>query len=419
MKITVLTALTAADGARPTGRTAGGTAGSREGGGGPARSERSEPAGRAGRAARAAPHDGAAYDPVADQVATALRGNGHRASVFAAPADVRLLVAGLRRRRPDLVFNVLESFGGGEDATGGEIAVAGVLDLLRLPYTGSGPGELFLRQDKGLAKKIFAFEGLHYPDFAVFTRDADLETAGKLHTPLFVKPLTADASIGIDGDSLVHDTRAMLQRVAAIHEDLGDSALVEEYVEGREFYVGVLGNREPEALPPIEMDFSGLPDGAPRILGAAAKWSPGSAEFRGTRATIPDLPDELRARLQHTAVDAYRALRVRDYGRVDLRLTETGDIYVIEVNANCYLDRGGELAAAAAAAGLDYPRLIQRIVELASERQSAASPAAPAFRSPARSSSASRSRTAVSEPAEPGEPGATAATAGTAGAASR
>ena len=371
MRITVLTSQTAAERIEPADRPV-----------------RAEPAGRARRGQRSA---SAAHDSVADQVAAALRGNGHRASVFATPADLRQLLAGLRRRRPDLVFNLLESFGGGVNGTGGEVAVAGVLDLLGLPYTGSGPGELFLRQDKGLAKKIFAFEGLLYPDFAVFTRDADLETGGKLRTPLFVKPLTADASIGIDGDSLVHDTRAMLRRVAAIHEDLGDSALVEEYVEGREFYVGVLGNREPDALPPIEMDFSGLPDGAPRILGSAAKWSPGSAEFRGTRATIPDLPDELRARLQHTAVDAYRALRVRDYGRVDLRLTETGDIYVIEVNANCYLDRSGELAAAAAAAGLDYPRLIQHIVELATERQSAASPRAspaePAFRSPARSSS--------------------------------
>jgi D-alanine-D-alanine ligase len=396
MRITVLTSQTAAERAEPADRAG--------------RAEPAEPAGRAWRGQRSA---SAAHDPVADQVAEALRGNGHRASVFATPADLRQLLAGLRRRRPDLVFNLLESFGGGVNGTGGEVAVAGVLDLLGLPYTGSGPGELFLRQDKGLAKKIFAFEGLLYPDFAVFTRDADLETGGKLRTPLFVKPLTADASIGIDGHSLVHDTRAMLQRVAAIHEELGDSALVEEYVEGREFYVGVLGNREPDALPPIEMDFSGLPDGAPRILGSAAKWSPGSAEFRGTRATIPDLPDELRARLQHTAVDAYRALRVRDYGRVDLRLTDTGDIYVIEVNANCYLDRNGELAAAAAAAGLDYPRLIQHIVELATERQSAASPEAPAFRSPARSSSRSRPRAATAPPASPS------ASAAPSGAASR
>ena len=153
----------------------------------------------------------------------------------------------------------------------------------------------------------------------------------------------------------------------ASHE-LGDSALVEEYVEGREFYVGVLGNREPEALPPVEMDFSGLPPGAPHILGSAAKWSAGTPEYQGTRATLPDLPAELAARLQQTAVAAYRALRVRDYGRVDLR-TEAGEVYVLEVNANCYLDPAGELAKAAAAAGLDYPRLVQRIVDLARERE--------------------------------------------------
>src|SRR5919198_3318334 len=103
------------------------------------------------------------------------------------------------------------------------------------------------------------------------------------------------------------------------------------------------------------MDFSGLPEGAPRVLGARAKWDEKSPEYRGTRAVLADLPDELRARLQRVAVDAYRALRVRDYGRVDLRLTDTGDIYVIEVNASCYLERTGEFAMAAAAAGLDYP----------------------------------------------------------------
>ena len=314
---------------------------------------------------------GGAHDAVADQVAAALRKNGHQAKVFAAPADLRQLVSGIGRRKPDLVFNLLESFGDEPDGTGGEGAVAGVLDLLRVPYTGSGPGELFLRQDKGLAKKILAFESLLYPDFAVFTRDADLETGGRLRMPLFVKPLTSDASIGIDGDSLVRDTTSLLRRVASIHQEIGDSALVEEYIEGREFYVGVVGNREPQALPPVEIDFSNMPAGAPKILGSAAKWSPETPEFKATKATIPELPDELRARLQRTALDAYRALRVRDYGRVDLRLTETGDIFVIEVNANCYLDPAGELAVAAAAAGLDFSSLVQRIVELANERYAA------------------------------------------------
>ena len=309
--------------------------------------------------------DPKSYDVVVDQVAAALRLNKHRVSIFGVHDDVRKLVASLARRRTDLIFNLLESFG---DDTGGDVAVAGVLDLLRLRYTGGGPGELYLRQDKGLAKKVLAFENILYPHFAVFSKDADFESAGNLHLPLFVKPLTADASIGIDGESLVRDTTALMERVLAIHKKIGDSALVEEYIEGRELYVGVLGNREPLALPPIEMDFSGLPDGVPRILGSRAKWKKNSVEYKGTKSVLADLPDELRARLQKTALDAYRALRVRDYGRVDLRLTEAGEIYVIEVNASCYLEEGSEFATAAKAAGIEFPDLVQRIAELARER---------------------------------------------------
>ena len=309
--------------------------------------------------------DPKSYDVVVDQVASALRKKGHRVSIFGVHDDLRKLVTGLARRKTDMVFNLLESFG--ED-TGGDVAVAGVLNLLRLRFTGGGPGELYLRQDKALAKKVFAFEDILYPHFAVFSQDSGFETAGKLRMPLFVKPLTADASIGIDGESLVKDATSLMKRVLTIHEKIGDSALVEEYIEGRELYVGVLGNREPLAFPPIEMDFSGMPEGMPRIVGSKAKWKKNSAEYKGTKSVLAELPDELRAKLQKAAVDAYRALRVRDYGRVDLRLTETGDIYVIEVNASCYLEENSEFANAAKAAGIEFPDLVHRIVELAAER---------------------------------------------------
>lgn len=317
--------------------------------------------------------DATSHDIVVEQVADALRGNGHEVSILAVWDDVRALADGLLERKPDLVFNLLESFG---DDTGADVAVAGLLNLLGVRYTGGGPGELYLRQDKALAKKVFAFEGILYPHFAVFSQDSDFETGGNLRMPLFVKPLSADASIGIDGDSLVRDATSLMRRVLDIHDKVNDSALVEEYIEGRELYVGVLGNREPMALPPIEVDFSGLPEGVPRVLGSKAKWSPESVEYKGTRSVLAaDLPDELRARLQKAAVDAARAVRMRDYGRVDLRLTETGEIYVIEVNANCYLEKGSEFATAAAAAGLEFPALIQRIVDLALERYGAPSTA--------------------------------------------
>src|SRR4051812_41472792 len=306
--------------------------------------------------------DPKSYDVVVDQVASALRKSKHRVSIFGIHDDLRKFVSGFSRRQPDLVFNLAETFG---ESLNGDSGVAAVLDLLGFHYTGGGPGELYLRQDKGLAKKVLAFEGVQYPHFAIFGKDADLEAAGKLHMPLFVNPLTADASIGIDGESLVRDAISMMKRIVMIHEKVGDSALVEEYIEGREFYVGVLGNRDPVAFPPIEMDFSGLPEGAPRVLDTKAKWSKNSAEYKGTRSIMADVSDELRARLQKVSLDAYRALRVRDYGRVDLRLTDTGDIYVIEVNANCYLEKESEFATAAAASGLEYPALINRLVDLA------------------------------------------------------
>lgn len=306
-------------------------------------------------------------DVVVEQVAGALRGAKHDVSVVTVRDDLSQLVKDLRQQQPELVFNLLESFG--DDIIGGQIGISGVLDLLQLAYTGGGPGELYLQEDKALAKKLLAYEGVLYPHFASFTPNADFETGGKLRMPLFVKPARSDASIGIDGEkSLVHNTQELLQQVSEIHEKFGDAALAEEYIEGRELYVGVLGNQEPTVFPPVEMDFSQLPEGMAKVMDNKAKFDTASEQYQGTKAVIPDLPAELKAKLQKVALDAYRALRVRDYGRVDLRLTESGEIYVIEVNANCYLERNSEFAMAAQAAGIDYGSLIQRIVEAALER---------------------------------------------------
>jgi D-alanine-D-alanine ligase len=311
--------------------------------------------------------DASSYDVVVPQVAEALRMGGHEPAVVGFHDDLEAMIADIRRSRPEVVFNLAETFS--DLPFLGDVGVVGVLELLGVPYTGGGPGEFYIGDDKGLAKKLLAFDGILYPDFAVFSEDNDLETGGKLRMPLFVKPLRNDASIGISADSLVKSTRDMLERIVEIHRTLQDSALVEEYIEGREFYVGILGNRDPVAFPPIEMDFSGLPEGAPHVLDARAKWEKDSAEYQGTRPVFSELTDELTAKLQKVSLDAYRALRVRDYGRVDLRLTDTNEIYVIEVNASCYLEKHSELASAAAAAGLDYTTLVNRIVELALERR--------------------------------------------------
>ncbi len=309
--------------------------------------------------------DSRTVDAAARQVGEALTAGGHAVSVLAVHDEVEKLVRGLSDPAPDLVFNLMETFG---KTQLGAVAVVGLLDLLGLRFVGGGPGEFYLQEDKGLTKKLLAFDGIRFPDFAVFPLRGGSDAPFALRMPLIVKPLRMDASIGIDAKAVVSNEKDARRRVAHIHEKIGDSALVEEYVEGREFHVGVFGNGAPTALPPIEIDFSGLPEGAPRILDHRAKWVKRSAEFKGTKSIVADIPEDLRTQLAGVAVAAYRALRVRDYGRIDLRLTGEGDVYVIEVNASCYLEKSAEFAMAAAAAGIDYTTLVNRIATLAIER---------------------------------------------------
>ena len=209
------------------------------------------------------------YDPVVHQVARTLRGLGHRVSVLGVHGDVKRLISGLSRRKPELVFNIMEMFG---DNVFGDIAVTGLLDLLGLKHTGSGPGELYLSQDKGLTKKLLAFEEILYPRFAVFSREAAFETGGNVRMPLFVKPLRSDASLGIGGKSLVHDAVALMERVAAIRKELNDSALAEEYIEGQ----GVLRRRARE-----------LPgQGAPADRGGLHRLSRGRSQGHGQQGQV-------------------------------------------------------------------------------------------------------------------------------------
>ena len=316
-------------------------------------------------------------DEVVDQVAGAL-GRRHQVDVLEVYDDVVGMVSRLRELRPDLVFNLCE---GWSDDVFAEPGVAALLELLKVPFTGSGSAEILLTQDKGITKKLLSFAGVLSPRFAVFNSDADIEKGGTLRMPLFVKPLRGDASIGITSeDSVVHDSPSLMRRVIEIHERHSDAALAEEYIEGRELYVSVLGNRQPEALPPIELDLSGLPEGRPAVADRDVKFDAEMCARYGIVSRVAEVSDELKARLQKAALDAYRALRVRDYGRVDLRLNRAGEIYVLEVNANAYLLKDEALAFAAESAGYDYPSLIEKILALAMERQGIREPKVPKHR---------------------------------------
>jgi D-alanine-D-alanine ligase len=314
-------------------------------------------------------------DPVLGQIESTLRGLGHETSRVPVAGEVEPVIAALRAENPGLVFNLAESFDGKSAL---ESNVAALLNLIGLRYTGSSPAGLMMAGDKSLTKMVLGFQKILTPQFATVFRGA-LGHVGDLTFPLIVKPPQEDASLGITSKSVVRDIKELFGTMDSLQREFQSPVLVEEFVDGREFYVGVLGNVAPAALPVIELDFSAFPADRPKVASYEAKWGEGGtggttetgAEFAGTKSIFPtDLPPELAKQMQAVSVQAFNALRLRDYGRVDLRVTPNEKIYVIEVNPNCYLEQTGEFARAAAEAGIDHAALVARVLELATARYS-------------------------------------------------
>jgi D-alanine-D-alanine ligase len=301
---------------------------------------------------------------VEEEVADALTKLGHEPMMHELDGTPKSLLA-LARMECDLVFNLTESFAGDDTA---DFKIAGFLELIGKNYTGSGTHGLMMAQDKALAKKIFQFHGVHTPVFAKSFRGR-LDFSHDLHFPVIVKPAREDGSIGIEFSAVVNSIRELMERIDWLHANFDSPVLIEEYVEGREMYVGVIGNDKPEALPVVELDLSKLPDGTPRIASAEVKWGKGTKAYRDTKSAIAtDLPEEAVAVLQQTAVAAYQALELRDYGRVDMRLQPNGRVAVIEVNPNPWLSSKAEFAMAARKSGRTYAQTVEEIVELAMAR---------------------------------------------------
>ena len=215
--------------------------------------------------------------------------------------------------------------------------IAAYLELLHLPYTGSGPQALYLAQDKSIAKKIFDFHKIKTPDFATSYKGRT-DHSHDIEFPLIVKPVSEDGSIGIDSGSVVDSVKELMERIHYIHEEFDSPALIEEYIEGREIYASILGNDNPEVLPLIELDLSKLPKGTPRIACQDVKFDHETEAYKVTKsAPVEDLDEETTKKLQDTGLAAYRALGLRDYGRIDMRLNKKGEVYVIEANPNPWL----------------------------------------------------------------------------------
>ena len=301
---------------------------------------------------------------VEDEVAEALTKLGHTAELHVLDGSIKSLHA-LPRTDCDLVFNLAESFAGNDLA---DYCIAAYLELINKRFTGSGSHGLIFSQDKAVAKKILEFHGIHTPVFARSFRGR-LDFSHDLEFPVIVKPAREDGSIGIEFNAVVSSIRELMERIDWLHANFDSPVLIEEYVEGREMYVGVLGNDNPIALPVVELDLSKLPEGTPRIAGAEVKWGKGTPAYRDTKSAIAeDLSEETVGLLQTTAVAVFQALELRDYARIDMRLRPDGRVAVIEANANPWLASKAEFSMAARKSGRNYTQLIEEIVELALAR---------------------------------------------------
>ncbi len=308
----------------------------------------------------------------AECVAAACAERGWQGVLVPAPSGPTELLAALRRARADLVFHLVESVHGEARF---EAAVAWLLEWARIPYTGTPPVALSLALEKPLARAMLAQHGVLVPAGRVLEHGD--EPLGDLRPPWIVKPTREDASHGIDLASVVQTPAAVRARARRVIEHYGQPALVEEFVDGREFNVGILGNDgELEVLPLAEIDFTGFPRGKPHVVTFRAKWVESSRECKGTEVVAAHELSEAHAKaICETALAAYRAIGLRDYGRVDVRLADDGRPYVIDVNPNPDLAPTCGLARAAARGGLSYADLFERIVGSALARTRAPAPA--------------------------------------------
>ncbi len=308
-----------------------------------------------------------AGDEAEFDVARALQGLGHEVRLFGFRSDLDALVAGLRAEPADVVFNLTERF---RDVSALDYGVAAVLEMLGLPYTGASASGLMLARNKALTKMVLAYQGLRIPNFFVCPCGQATQRPSDVRYPLIVKPLDEDASVGIAQRSVVRDDPSLAERVSFIHSRLNTAAIVEEFIAGRELYVGVIGNDPPRALPPIEMVFAQDSSEESRIATFKAKWSHKYRETHDIENRIATgLSKELRDRLAEVAVRTYQAAGLRDYGRIDVRVAHDDEIYIVEANPNPYLADGEDLAWAAEEGGELYPQLIHKIAGMAAARK--------------------------------------------------
>jgi D-alanine-D-alanine ligase len=293
-------------------------------------------------------------------VLSALRRLGHRARLVGVHNDISPILSAVREARPDLVFNLCEAFRGDRQY---EPSVVGLLELLNLPYTGASLEALALCKDKSLTKKILSYHRIRVPKHVVSHRSRPLRTLRDFDFPAFIKPLGLEASEGISKDSFADNEADCLERVRFLHEKLGVDAIIEEFIDGRELYVGVLGRERLVAFPPRELFFKEVEDGDIKVATFKAKWDDAyRAKYGIKTGKAAGLDPALEKKLLERCKKIYRLLHMNGYGRIDLRLKGDGEPVFLEANPNPSLASDDDFAKASTYRGLDYTELIKRII---------------------------------------------------------
>ncbi|MDO9116403.1 MAG: ATP-grasp domain-containing protein [Nitrospira sp.] len=295
-------------------------------------------------------------------VVTTLRKIGHEVEPLGVETELGIIRNAIDAFKPHIAFNMLEAF---HNVAIFEPNVVSYLELLKIPYTGCNPRGLLLAKDKGLSKKLMAYHRIPMPDFAVFRKGQKLRVPKDLTFPLIVKSLTEESSVGISQASVVEDEQKLRERIAFIHESIGTDALVEQFIDGRELYVGVMGNQRLRAFPVWEMQFTKMPDDVHRIATGRVKWNPKYQEKYGIQtAELKDAPEGANERIRHLSKRVYRSLELSGYARIDLRLDKDGRIYVLEANPNPQIAQDEDFAESAKQSGMPYTNLLQHIITL-------------------------------------------------------
>lgn len=296
-----------------------------------------------------------------DIIAT-LREMGHEVQPVGLYDDLNPVRDSILNWKPHVAFMMLEEFHGVAQY---DHAIVSYLELMKQHYTGCNPRGLMLSHDKTLSKKIMNFHRIPTPGFAMYRRQRKIRPSARLKYPILVKSATEDASLGISQNSIVTNDAALIDRVEFIHDHIGTDALVEEYIAGRELYVGVIGNKQLRVNPVWEMFFRNMPEGMANIATARVKWNTRYQRKYGiATGRAENLTPEQSRQIQRTCKRVYRALTLSGYARIDMRMNANGEIFVIEANANPNLEYGEDFSESAEAAGLSYEQLLTRVISL-------------------------------------------------------